>query len=334
MNRVLVLPALLLTGCGTTAACSSNAVKDTSPSWRLANRLTGELNVDCNTTQANKSVGITGCAFVKGAVGGNLIIPPLYTGRVTGVSYNCKNFTVQTDQYNANYLQMADLYTATNAQSCSFTLGRTLIYSGKTADDTMMSRVFIKIIPDDKYYSKMNFTVNKVNFQGVGWYQSKTSLVEVGNDPILTIYPTGTKGVFKVTCGDKIILSQVYTTSPFTVEFPETMRTCDYELSATNGDSSKIDLGTFVYNVAYSTIDISNPVVTIKRSNITFNFKDKLGGGYVVAGIKADATLCENTNSCTIPHNKDLYYIRALTMSARFYFASYRVSTGKFEVYQ
>ena len=334
MNKLLISFTLALTGCGTTACSSSSVVKDTTPSWRLANRLTGELQVDCNTPQANKSVGITGCAFYRSEIGGNLMLPPLFDGKVTGVSYNCKNFTVQTDKYNTNYLQMTDLYTATNSQSCSFTLGRTLVYNGKTADDTLMSRAFIKIISDNKIYTKMNFMVNKVNFQGVGWYQNKTSLVEAGNDPILTIYPTGTKGVFKVTCGDKIILSQVYTTNPFTVEFPETLKTCDMEMSATNGDSSKIDLGTYVHNVAYSTVDISNPVVTIKRNKITFNFTDKLGGGYVVAGVKADATLCESTNYCTIPHNKDLYYVRALTMSARFFFGSYRVSTGKWEIYQ
>jgi len=139
--------------------------------------------------------------------------------------------------------------------------------------------------------------------------------------------------VFRVTCGDEIVLSQIYSTKPFTVEFPETLKTCDYEFSATNSDSSKIDLGTFVYNVAFRTIDINVPTVTIKKSKITFNFTDKVGGGYAVMGIKADATLCKSTHTCTIPHNKDLYYVRALTMGARFFFASFRVSTNTWEIY-
>lgn len=330
--RLLFL-VLFLTGCGTTAACSSNAVRDTSPSWRLAGRMTSQLGVDCNTPSANKSIGITGCAFVDGQVAGNLIMEPLYTGNLTGVSYNCKNFTAQADAINTNYFQWASLYTATNGQSCSWTITRTITEGNNTADDSMISRVFLKIIPKNPYYTKMNFSVGKINFSGVGWAQVKTSIQEVNNAPILTVTASGTKGTFRAYCGEELIISQPYTTKTFDVQIPETLKTCDVELSATNSDSSKIDLGSFVYNIAYSTIDLSAPIVTISKSKITFNFTDKVNGGYAVFGVKVNSTLCKAAHSCTAPLNVDLYQVKALTMGARLFVGNFRRSTNTWEIY-
>ena len=325
----LLLLALLLAGCSS-SACSSSAIKDPSPSWRAANRMAGELGVDCNTTTIAN--GIIGCAFTKGKVGGNLRIGALYTGNIKGVSYNCKNFSVTTDAYNDNYLQFSDLYTATNSQSCSFTLGRTIVEGSTTADDTLMSRVFIKIIPDSNYYQKMLFTIGKNNFTGVGWHQVKTSQQEDGNNPILTIWPSGQHGTFEVKCGDDTILTQKYDTRPFNVDIPFN-HSCDMEMSSTNSDVKLVDLGTYVYNVAYSTVDITQPSISIKKGEVTASFNDKLNGGYVVFGVKAESTLCKGTNKCTIPDNRDLYTFKAMTMSARLFWAKWRKSTNTWEIF-
>lgn len=327
--RFIFLAMILLTGCGTTSGCSSNAIQDTTPSWRAANRMAGELEVDCNST--TKGNGIIGCAFFQDEVGGNLTIPALYSGNIKGVSYNCKNFSATTDAYNANYLQMTDLYTATNGGSCSWTLGRTITDGKYTADDTLMSRVFIKIIPKSKYYAKMTYYIGTQMFTGVGWYQVKTTQQEDGNNPSLIVWPSGYAGTFEAKCGDKIISTVKYTTRPFTVDLPLSA-SCDVEMVATNTDTKFMDYGTYVHNVAYQTLDINVPAVSIKRSKITFSFNDKVGGKYVVFGVKAEATFCKGTNKCTIPHNKDLYYVKAMTMSARLFLGTYRVSTGKWEV--
>jgi hypothetical protein len=327
MKKMILLLSFLIFACGTIPT-------DPSPAWSLNNRYSVEMQNDCNTV--NHSVGLSGCAFTDAQLGGNIILPVLWGGRISGVSYNCKNVAFSANNTDDNVLQIADLYTAANKQSCSFQFTRTVTEKQFTADNTMIGRFFIKIIPANAYYSKLKFSIGNDNFTGVGWYQKKTDVVGFSaNSPTLTFNPTGNSGKLIIACGANIISQTTYTSKPFNVTL-DTNESCDLEISAINADSPKIDLGTFIQEVNLKTIDITPPSVSIKSKKITFTFNDKdlSGKKPVVYLVKVDGVTCVKKNACTVAHTKDTYVVKGWTLGLRQFFGKYRVSTSKFEVIQ
>lgn len=323
-KRILGI-SLLLCGCA--------AASDNTPPWSSANRYSVEMINDCNLT--THSIGISGCAFYSDNVYGNVTFPALFSGDLYLTSQFCKNVSTIANKINDNVLQLVDIYTNPNKFSCSFEITRTLRYGNQAADGTMRGRFFIRIINKaNPYYTKMRFSYGKEQFSGVGWTQVKTSVPEAASDPILTVFPTGTRGVFTASCNDEIRVSQNYATKPFDVALPAEPG-CDYELAAVNSDTTKIDVATFIIEVQKRTIDLTVPKVTIKSGKISFEFLDRDASGkkYVVVGVKIDNNnACENSNKCSTYHNKNTYTVKALTMLPRQFWGKYNAATKTWEL--
>ena len=330
MRNIIVLSLIVLTGCGSIPT-------DGSPPWSSANRYNIEMINDCNTAGNsinNPSIGLSGCAFTSGQVAGNLRLPSLWTGRITGTSYSCKNIAVDANSTNDNVFQIADLYTATNKQSCSFEFDRSVKDGNFTSDAIMKGRFFIKIIPDSPYYSKLKFSIADEVFTGVGWYQKKTDTPEFsGNAPVLKVYPTGNKGLIKISCDGTLLQSVPFTAKPVDVTI-DSNESCDLEIVVDNYDVSKVDLGTFIQEVNLRTLDITTPVVTRKSKKITFTFNDKdiTGKTKVVYGVRIDGTKCIEKSACTVADVKDVYIVKGYTLSLRSFWGIWRTSTGKWSI--
>jgi hypothetical protein len=202
-------------------------------------------------------------------------------------------------------------------------------------DGVLKGRFFIKIIPVGPYYLKLDFSIGKDNFAGVGWHQRKSDSYEASNSPVITIKPTSNSGTFRAFCDSTLISEVKYTDKPFNIQL-NLNKSCDVEFSATSNDyPQRIEMATYIEEVSYKTVDITPPVVSFKKKDIVFTFmdKDKNNKPGVVIGVKIDSNKpCIKTNTCATTHNKDLYTVRALTPSGRFYWGQYRVSTKRWEV--
>lgn len=315
----------------TFSACGSLPV-DNTPPFDSANRFAMLIRNDCNTTR--ESVGLAGCAFTEDQLSGNMILPVLWTGNIAATSQYCRNLAFPTNNISANILQLIDMYTSTQKQNCSFELTRTITDGDFTADRTMKGRFFIKVIPRNIYYHKMKFAIGKDSFSGVGWYQKKTDRLSLtGSDATLTIYPSGTRGVFSASCDGETIFEYEYKTSPFTVNLQSEI-SCDYELSARSMDSNNVDVATLMHEVQLHTIDLTAPTVAIKKNKISFTFQDKDASGKnpVVYGLWVEQTPCKKTNSCSITHSKTRYFVQGFTLSARAFYGYYSTETKKWEI--
>lgn len=323
------MDAKLLGICGFffCVSCGATLPVDPTPPWSESNRYGMLLENDCNTVK--KSIGLSGCAFPRGQINSNLFLPVLWTGNVVLTAQNCKNMTLPTDNSTRNIIQLVDLYTNPSGQSCGFEIVRTITDGDFQADKTMLGRFFIKIMPPGEYSKKMQFTIGKDSFQGVGWYQKKSDAL--GLLPIATqinIYPSGTKGTFRASCDGTPLAEIQYTTRPFVFSF-ERDESCDLEMSARSSDANEIDYGTLLWEVSTRTIDLTPPAVAIKKGKITFSFNDKDASGKepVVFGLWVDNIPCKKTNKCTVTNNKNSYFVQGFTLSARPFYGTYSIAT-------
>jgi len=314
----LIVFFFLLVSCGSLAT-------DGTPPWDLAGRFAIPMSVDCNI--AKKNLGLSGCSFRQNQLGGNLTLPSLWSGDITFTSYNCKNLTVTANSSNDNVIQIRDLYTAPNNYSCSFQITRTIKEKDFVADNTMIGRFFIKIIPNDPFYSKLKFSLLDNEFDGVGWFQSK------GQPINLTIKTMSDKGVLYVTCGNREVLRQNYSSTKFDISLP--IQKCDYEINAVNYESGIKELATFMLEIPKVTLDVTPPVVSSKSGKITFTFneKDSSNKKPVVMGVIIDKTKCIKTNSCSVKYNKQFFTVMGMTPSLRLFYGVYNDYSKKWEVF-
>lgn len=332
MKNLFLVLTLLLTGCG------SSLSVDGSPAWDLAGRYGIEMVNDCNTTKL--SIGLGGCAFKESELGGNLRLPSLWTGSLSFVAYGCKNFTQAATSTADNVIQIRDMYTATDHKNCVFDIERSVREGTIISDRSLLGRFGIKIISNNAYAMKLKFAANNEMFDGIGWYQRRTtqpntlrSNITSMTDAILTIYPTGQKGLFTAKCGTDTVLNQQYTSSPFTVNL-DSMVNCDYEIGVTNGDNRNIEEAMYMHMVSKYTDDVSVPAVSIKSKKITFTFNDKDATGKkpVVVGVQIDTTKCFKTNKCTVLNTKPSYLVKGVTPGIRLFWGTYTVATNKWEL--
>lgn len=312
-------------------ACSS-LPQDPTPAWDLANRYAMLIENDCNTVK--RSVGLAGCAFRVGDLKGNLILPELWTGSVSGLSQNCRNLAFPTEKNSPNILQLADIYTATNKENCSWQLTRKFVDGEMVGDKTMKGRFFLKIMPDNENFKPLRFAIAKQEFAGVGWAQVKTAEPAYSGIPLrLTIRPSGTNGIFRMTCDGRTIIEQTYSTSPFYLDL-QSKESCDYEMSARSSNSPNIDVGVLMHEVQKFTIDLTPPVVKTKSGKITFSFEDLDASGKdpVVVGVRLDSTTCAAKNKCSVLHNKATYFVQGFTLSARAFYGIYNSTTASWEI--
>jgi hypothetical protein len=233
-----------------------------------------------------------------------------------------------------NVVQLNDIYTATNGLSCSFTINRYITYKTVAFDNSIIGRFYLKVIPDSPYYSALQFSIGDDKFNGVGWAQTNSGQLEAAGNIQLSLNPSSDKGEVTVACGDNVVLKQAYESRPFTIALPNNV-SCDYELSVSNALSSKINLGTFIHELQFATINLTRPIVTYSKKKVVVGFYDwdVTGKKKVVVAVKIDNNApCVETHICSAVNNKDLYTIRAVTPSGRLFYGKYRLSTAKFEV--
>lgn len=321
-----------ISGCAYLTAGCDELPLDPTPVWSLSNRFALEMTNDCNT--ANHSLGLSGCAVVAKKITGNVTFPAFYTGNISMVSSNCKNVQTPALIKQDNVVQLNDIYTANNGLSCSFTINRYIKYKDVDFDNSILGRFYLKVIPDSPYYSALQFSVGDEKFNGVGWAQTNSGQLEAAGDIQLSLNPSSEKGEVSVACGDTIVLQQQYDTRPFTIKLPNNV-SCDYELSVSNALSSKINLGTFIHEVQFATVNLTRPIVTssIEKVVIGFYDKDVTGKKKVVVAVKIDNNApCVESHICSAVNNKDLYTIRAVTPSGRMFYGKFRISTAKWEI--
>ncbi len=314
---VILTFVMLLLGCRYTVPV------DGTPAWDKNNRYGQELINDCNTT--THSIGITGCAFYDGAVGGNITFPSFYNGDLSLVSYNCSNIKVQATRDADNIFQVKDLYNATNSQSCSFKTTRTVKEGDVIFDRTIMGRIFIKILPANYLYQKLKFQIGNNTFSGIGWHAKKTNGLWFTNNPEITAYPSGKEGTLKVYCGEELIKELPYKSSPFKFIIEDNV-SCDYELFLKNTDSQKVDLATLVQEVQGNTLDIAEPTVWISSRN---HFKVQFNDSSIV-GVQIEDTKCIPANDCKVDNLLTSYIIKAASSNGRIFWGKYDTTQSKF----
>ncbi len=334
MNKSLlgICYFFLLSGCAALTAACDEIPQDPTPVWSLSNRFALEMANDCN--MAKHSLGISGCAVVAKKVTGNITFPAFYMGSLSLVSSNCKNIKMPTLIQQDNVVQLNDIYTATNGLSCSFTINRYVNYKDITFDNSILGRFYLKVIPDSPYYSALDFSVGSDNFNGVGWTQTNSGQLEATKDLVLSLNPSSDKGEVTVACANKVVLKQEYQTRPFTIKLPSNI-SCDYELSVSNLQSSKINLGTFIHEVQFATINLTQPIITHtnKKVVVAFYDLDVTGKKKIVVAVKIDNNApCVNSHICSAINNKDIYTIRAITPTGRLFYGKFRLSTGRWEL--
>ncbi len=312
-------------------ACEQVGI-DPTPPFDQNNRHAILIDQDCNSVK--RSVGLSGCAFTEGQVNGNMILPALWTGSIEARSQNCKNFTLLAEKNSDNVMQISDMYTTTNGLNCSFEMLRTLTDGDLVGDNLMLGRFFIKILPNNKAFKKMRFEVNREQFDGVGWIQKKFD--QVSFLPLATnivVRPSGTKGIFRMSCDGETVIEQEYATSPFTVKL-ESNTSCDYEMSARSSDSPNIDFGTLMHEVTTPTIDLTPPSIRTKYGKITFTFPDRDASGRkpVVVGVRVNNTACRATHKCTVAANQTKYFVQGFTLSARSFYGYWHANTSRWEI--
>lgn len=318
-----------LAGCGTIPT-------DPTPPWADSNRFGMLIENDCNTV--TKSVGLSGCAFNAEEINSNVFFPVLWSGNITMTSQNCKNVTMLAGNQFPNVLQIVDLYTNPSWQNCGFEITRTIRDGKFTADKTMIGRFFVKIMPKNSNVKKMKFAIGKDTFSGVGWHQKKTDKLDVlftrSAIPVnVTVYPYGTRGIFRASCDGENFLQVDYDKGPFTFAFDRD-ENCDLEMTTRSADSPFVSTGTLLWEVQTMTVDLTPPSVAIKRSKITFTFNDKDASGKtpVVYGVWVDGTPCKQTNKCTVTNQKNRYFVQGFTLSARPFYGYYSVNTKTWEI--
>jgi hypothetical protein len=294
---------------------------DASPDWETANRFGVEVKNDCNINQ--HSIGLGGCAFFENKVYGNLILPSVWNGLLTFKSSYCNSFTL-TANLNDNIIPLQSIYNNHYKSNCSFQVNRTVKDGKLSSENPMIGRFLIKIIPNNPFFTKLQFAVNETNFDSVGWFQRLYGK----QDAVLNIRTLGNKGIFTISCNGEKTLEQEYTTNKFSINLDSKIN-CDYELSATNYDSPYKELGSFIHMVSTYTDDISIPIVSIKSNKITFTFNDKDSSGKkpVVIGVQVENTKCKATNKCTVVHNKSIYFVKAYTPSLRPFYQYYDIAS-------
>jgi hypothetical protein len=320
----------LFSACGVSSTSCGTIPKDGTPPWDSANRFAVEMQNDCNSITS--SIGLSGCAFYPDRIYGNLRLPALLPGSVYLTSSMCQNVASTTTLDSDNIFWLQDLYTNRYKTNCSFEITRKVKLQDIQSDRTLRGRFFIKIL-DNPYYTRMKMAIENKSFLGVSWFQRKTNTPELESmSPIVVIYPSGTRGTFKVTCNDKLIENRTYTNGYFEWAPPE--GSCDYELSAINSDSKFIDVGTLMLEEQYLTLDITTPRVTVTSKEITFSFLDLDASGrkYVVAGVRVDSTNCPGS-SCLVLNNKTTYSVRAITAAGRFFSGKYNILSKRWEIY-
>lgn len=305
-------------------ACGASLPIDATPDWQSNNRYAIEMRSDCFNGQ--RSVGLGGCAFHENQLGGNLILPSLWSGNISFTSYNCNSFSVAATTSTDNILPIKSLYTA-QKDSCSFQITRTISDGPLSADSPMIGRFLIKIIPSNKFYSKLKFAVNDKQFEGVGWFQHRAQKA----DADLTIQPStgpnGFRGTIIIRCGTKEVFRQVYegVSKIYLPASKINSNTCDYEILALNADTLMQEFATYMHEETTYTVDLNVPTVSVKNNKISFQFNDRDASGKkpVVVGVQVEQSKCLNTNKCTVPANKIWYDVKAITPSARMFYGTW-----------
>jgi hypothetical protein len=158
--------------------------------------------------------------------------------------------------------------------------------------------------------------------------------MELASDVVLSLNPLSDKGEVTVACDSNVVLKQVWEARPFNITLPNNV-SCDYEISASNALTSKIQLATFVHEVQFATVNLTRPIVTHSNKKVVVGFYDLdvTGKKKVVVAVKIDNNSpCIGTHICSAVNNRDIYTIRAVTPSGRLFYGRYRLSTNKFEV--
>lgn len=322
-NSITLLLVLLFIGVVT--SCNTFPPDDT-PVWSKNNRFALEMENNCNLT--THSLGLSGCAF-KGDVdpGAFIKLPSFWESRVDFISAKCGNKTYLLDKNRFLQLELPKIYQGT--ESCSFQINRTVkSIGGNHPDAQVIGRFFVKLLPNNRFYKAMKFELGENQFEGVGWYTGKPTIIP----PPLMIYPQGEEGVILIKCGSETVMQEDFYDKPIMVDLPPDT-SCDYEVSVINDDFPTIEFGTVVVEYSRYTVDIKKPKTYTKGKYLYFDFSDNVNADNkkVVVGAKINNFYCE-TYKCGARLGQTSYEVRAVTASLRYFYGVYYPETDTWEM--
>jgi len=327
MKLILVLFFILIVSC----ACQPP--QDPTPKWDQNNRYGLEMQNNCNLD--THSIGLNGCAFV-GTISptASLILPPLWSGTLKFESTECGEYTYSASSGNANTILLKDIYGNTTYNNCSFTITRVARVGNHNLDDTIMGRFFIKMLPNNPYFSLLQMSISDETvtstFNGAAWFQKRYKQVE----PAITFYPKGKHGTFIMYCGTTLIKQQDYDTSPFTIQFSN-LDDCDYEVSAINMDNPAIEYGSYMHETNGYTESITVPSVSVTKvlHYVTFEFADSdvTGKKHAVVGVEVNGKQFSSYKAM-VKGGLPSYVVKGVTMGGRYFVGTYTAATKTWNI--
>ena len=314
-------------------SCACQPSQDPTPPWDQNNRYGVEMINNCNLD--THTVGLNGCSFI-GEISDNatLTLPPIWSGTLKFESTQCGEYTYDTTLGNSNVIPLKEIYGNTSGENCSFTITRIAQINKRNLDDTIKGRFFIKMIPDNRYFSQLKMSIsdnNKVStFNGVAWFQKRYGQAEAS----ITFYPKGSHGTLLMYCGTILVKQFEYDISPFVLQFSN-LGDCDYELSAINLDNPAIEFGSYMHETNKYTESVTVPsvIITPTLHYIKFNFLDRdiTGKKYAVVGMEVNGKRF-NSNKAMVKGGLATYTVKAITMSGRVFVGVYTLASGTWDI--